>query len=67
MLSYSFHHPQEVLLTHFSLHVHKDGLNPIHLILFTMIGAVITNGLNVLLFRNLSKTKVRAHLKYIKL
>ena len=30
--SHSSHHPQEVLLVQFSLYVHKNGLNPIHLI-----------------------------------
>ena len=28
MSSHSSHHPQEVLLTQFSLYVHKRGLNP---------------------------------------
>ena len=32
--SHSSNHPQEVLLAQFSLHVHKNGLKPIHLILF---------------------------------
>ena len=35
MSSYSFHHLQKVLLAPLSLNVHKSGLNPIHLILFT--------------------------------
>ena len=37
--SQSSHHPQEVLLAHFSLYVHKDGLKPdsFHLISFNNI------------------------------
>ena len=36
----SSHHPQEVLLAHFSLHVHKGGLKPdsFHFILICLIG-----------------------------
>ena len=30
--SHSSHHPQEVLLAQFSLHVHKGGQNPIHFV-----------------------------------
>ena len=33
--SQSFHHPQEVLLTQFSLYVHKGGLSPIHFISYS--------------------------------
>ena len=38
MSSHSFHHPQEILLAQFSLHVHKGGLKPDSFHFFAVAG-----------------------------